>query len=108
MEVINMARTTSSAKASKPNASNQNIRARVPEEMKQRWQTAASLRGMSLTNFVIASTHKAAEDIIEKEEKIKLTQRDQMLLVEMLLNPPKANEAMKNILTRYKPLPEKP
>ena len=82
---------------------NHNIRARVPEEIKQRWQTAAAMRGQTLTDFIIVAANNATDDIFEKEEKIKLSQRDQMRLAEMLLNPPEINDDMKDILTRYKP-----
>jgi uncharacterized protein (DUF1778 family) len=82
-----------------------NVHARVPEEIKQRWQNAAALCGQSLTDFVIVAVNNATDEIFDKEEKIKLSKRDQIKLANMLLNPPQINDSMKDILTRYKPRP---
>jgi uncharacterized protein (DUF1778 family) len=97
-----MARTASQVKP------NPNVHARVPEEVKQRWQTAAAICGQTLTNFLIVAVNKATDDVFDKEEKIKLTKRDQIKLANMLLNPPEINNAMANILTRYNPHSKKP
>jgi uncharacterized protein (DUF1778 family) len=80
-----------------------NVRAQVPEEIKQRWQSAAAMRGQTLTDFLIVAVNNAADEIFDREEKIRLSQHDQMKLAEMLLDPPEINEAMKGLLTRYKP-----
>jgi uncharacterized protein (DUF1778 family) len=80
-----------------------NVRARVPEEIKQRWQSAAAMRGQTLTDFLIVAVNNATDEVFDREEKIKLSRRDQMKLAEMLLDPPEINEAMKGILTRYRP-----
>ena len=80
-----------------------NVHARVPDEIKQRWQTAAAMRGQTLTDFLIVAANDATDKIFEQEEKIKLSKRDQIKLAEMLLNPPSINESMKGILTKYRP-----
>ena len=79
-----------------------NVHARVPDEIKQRWQNAAAMRGQTLTDFIIVAANAATDKIFEQEEKIKLSERDQLKLAEMLLNPPAINEPMKNILTKYR------
>ena len=80
-----------------------NVHARVPDEIKQRWQSAAAMRGQTLTDFIIVAANAATDKTFEQEEKIKLSKRDQMKLAEMLLNPPVINESMKAILTKYRP-----
>ena len=80
-----------------------NIHARVPDEIKQRWQIAANMRGQTLTDFIIVAANDATDKIFEQEERIKLSKRDQIKLAEMLLNPPAINESMKDILTKYRP-----
>ncbi|MDR1731151.1 MAG: DUF1778 domain-containing protein [Synergistaceae bacterium] len=67
---------------------------RVPLEVKRRWQTAASLRGQSLTDFLIVAANNAADNVFETEEHISLSLRGQQELVEMLSRPPRPNERL--------------
>jgi len=71
-----------------------NIRARVPEEVKRRWQTAASIRGQTLTDFLIVAANKETAEALLEIERIELSQRDQIKLTEMLSRPPRISEAM--------------
>jgi len=71
-----------------------NIRARVPEEIKRRWQDAAFMRGQTLTDFMIVAVNKETAETFLENERIELSLRDQVKLAEMLLSPPKVNEAM--------------
>ena len=80
---------------------NASVRTRVPEELKQRWQGAAALRGQTLTDFMIVAANKEADEIFEQEERIVLSRKGQMKLAEMLLNPPELPEAMGNLLKEY-------
>jgi uncharacterized protein (DUF1778 family) len=73
---------------------NTNIRARVPEEVKRRWQTAAFMRGQTLTDFLIAAANKEATETFLEHERIELSRRAQIQFAEMLLAPPVSNEAM--------------
>ena len=90
---------SSTALQKKPH--NASVRARVPEELKQRWQGAAALRGQTLTDFMISAANKEANEIFEQEERIVLSREGQMKLVEMLLNPPELPEEMKTLLKDY-------
>ena len=78
-----------------------NVRTRVPEELKQRWQGAAALRGQTLTDFMIVAANKEANEIFEQEERITLSRMGQMQLAQALLNPPELPQAMKNLLKEY-------
>ena len=71
-----------------------NVRARVPEEIKRRWQTAALMRGQTLTDFLIVAANKETAETLLENERIELSERDQVQLAEMLSRPPKVNEAM--------------
>jgi uncharacterized protein (DUF1778 family) len=75
-----------------------NIRARVPEEIKNRWQNAAAIRGLTLTDFLIAAANRETDEVFEREEKIELSARDQMALAEMILDPPELSEVFKSAL----------
>ena len=80
---------------------NASVRTRVPEELKQRWQGAAALRGQTLTDFIIVAANKEADEILENEERILLSREGQIKLAEILLNPPELPETMENLLREY-------
>ena len=80
---------------------NASVRTRIPEELKQRWQGAAALRGQTLTDFIIVAANKEANEIYLQEERIALSREGQMKLAEMLLNPPELPEVMKKLLKDY-------
>ena len=50
---------------------------------------------------MIVAVNKEADEILELEERILLSQEEQMKLAEMLLNPPELPEAMENLLKEY-------
>lgn len=74
------------------------LRARVPEEAKRRWQSAAAMRGQTLTDFLIVAANKESAETFLEQERIELSQKDQIELAELLLNPPKLSQTMKNAL----------
>jgi uncharacterized protein (DUF1778 family) len=78
---------------------NSTITARVPYHLKQRWQQAAILRGITLTDFLITAANDATNDVFEEEEKIQLSERDSILLSEMLARPPKINERLSKAIS---------
>jgi uncharacterized protein (DUF1778 family) len=83
------------------------VAARVPEDVKHRWQSAATMRGQTLTDFLIVAANAATTETFAEHEKIELSQKDQIKLAEMLLDPPKINDAMRGLLLRYMPGSEK-
>jgi uncharacterized protein (DUF1778 family) len=72
--------------------------ARVPRIVKRRWQDAATMRGQTLSDFLIVAANNASDEIFETENRIELSERDQFQLAELLLNPPELPEIMKNAL----------
>ena len=77
---------------------NANIRARVPEDVKHRWQSAAILRGLTLTDFLIVAANNESDKVFETEERIALSERDQAALAELILNPPELSDVLKSAL----------
>ena len=67
------------------------VTTRVPLHLKQRWQQAATMRGLTLTDFLITAANNATGDIFEEEDRIELSERDSLLLTEMLTRPPRLN-----------------
>jgi len=78
------------------------LEARISPAMKQRLEYAASLRGTSLTEFVIQSAHEAATRTIRENEALTLNEEASAAFAELLLNPPPPNRAALAAAKRYK------
>ncbi len=66
--------------------------ARVTREEKETIETAAGLRGISVTDFLRMCVKEAALRTIRESEILSLAQNSRRIFVEALLNPPKPNE----------------
>lgn len=66
------------------------------------FQRAAALRGVTLKEFMVASMHEAAMRTVGQHELLTLTQQDQKIFVESLLNPPHPNRALRESTKRYR------
>ena len=58
---------------------------RIPQEVRDIIDHAASMEGRTRTDFVIAAALERAEHVIERRKLIRLAMRDQELLVKSLL-----------------------
>jgi uncharacterized protein (DUF1778 family) len=58
---------------------------RIPQEVRDIIDHAASLEGRTRTDFVIAAALERAEQVIERRKLIRLTLRDQELLTKSLM-----------------------
>jgi uncharacterized protein (DUF1778 family) len=63
------------------------LAARLTPQQKALFEQAASLQGMSLTEFVVQSVQEAAEAVLRSHTVIELSARDSHALAEALLNP---------------------
>jgi len=66
--------------------------ARVSHKEKGLIEAAASLRGISVTDFLRTTVTDAANRIIRENEVLTLAERSRKIFVETLLNPPKPND----------------
>ncbi len=78
------------------------LEARVSHEQKALIQRAADLLGRSLSDFIVGSAQRAAEEVLREHEVMTLTARDSRAFVEALLNPPAPNEQLRAAAARYK------
>jgi uncharacterized protein (DUF1778 family) len=78
------------------------LEARISPAMKRRLEHAASLRGTSLTEFVIQSAYEAASRAIRESEVLTLSERARHDFVQLLLNPPRPNRKALAAAKRYK------
>lgn len=79
----------------------QRLEARITQEQKELFQRAAEIQGRTLTDFVISSLINAANQVIQENEIMILSKRDQEVFVEALLNPPEPSAKLKAAAQRY-------
>jgi uncharacterized protein (DUF1778 family) len=77
------------------------IGARVPHEVYETLCRAAELTGATVNQFLVQAALKEAQEVIEREEVIRLSPRDWNWLLDLMENPPKPNPALKVALKRY-------
>ncbi|ENJ6170136.1 DUF1778 domain-containing protein [Vibrio cholerae] len=78
------------------------ITARVDVDTQDLLTKAAALAGMSSINsFVLNAAIEKAKQVIEREQDLKLSQADAVLLMEALDNPAVANAKLKLAAERY-------
>jgi len=84
----------------------QRLEARVTPELKRLIARAATLRGTTVTEFVVASAQEAATNTIRDFEVLHLRDEAREVFVRAVLNPPEPNEAARAAAERYKKLTE--
>ena len=78
------------------------ITARLPHRVEEVLQQAADLSGATLNQFVVQAALDKANVIIDRERIIKLSVDDAALLVNLLDQPAKPNEALMRAFERFK------
>jgi uncharacterized protein (DUF1778 family) len=77
------------------------IRTPVSQEVHETLCRAAELTGTTVNQFLVQAALKEAQDVIEREEVIRLSPRDWNWLLELMDNPPRPNARLKAALKRY-------
>ena len=75
---------------------------RQPVSLKQKVEQAAAKRGMTVTSFINNILARAAERTLERARRRELSERDQQVLLEMLINPKGPHEALIRAAERYR------
>ena len=88
-----------SVKLQKESHRSTTVTTRVPLHLKQRWLQAATLRGLTLTDFLITAANDATGHVFNEEDQIALSERDSLLLKEMLTRPPRVNERLRKAIS---------
>src|SRR3970282_1894231 len=70
------------------------LEARITPDQKDLFKRAASLRGVTLTDFVVRSVHETAVTTLEAVHVIGFVRRDQQAFVDALLNPEPPNKRL--------------
>lgn len=78
------------------------LEARISPDLKRRLEYAASLRGATLTEFVVQSAQEAAARTIRENEVLTLGEEARIAFAQLLLNPPRPNRKAMAAARRYK------
>ena len=67
---------------------------RIRADEKSLLMRAVALKRTDLTDFVLSNALRAAQDVIEQAEQMKLSERDSLRLLDLLENPPAPNRKL--------------
>lgn len=79
---------------------NPRMNLRVPPEQKAMLVRAAALRHTDLTDFVLQPALRVAKAVIEESERIVLSERDSLMVLNLLENPPAPNAKLQAAIAR--------
>lgn len=78
---------------------------RISSEQKELLEKAASLKGLSLSAYMLSHCLEVAQNELAANQKLVLTDRDRDLFLSLMQNPPEPEEtlvkAMKNFQENY-------
>jgi len=77
------------------------ITARVPIQVRETLETAASIVGATVNQFIVQTALREAECVIEQERIIRLSARDAEAFLRALDNPPPLNDELTATLEDY-------
>jgi uncharacterized protein (DUF1778 family) len=77
-----------------PVETNDRMSLRIASADKSLLIRAAALQHINLTDFVIRNAVSVARKVIEENERMELTERDSLQVMDLLDNPPAPNEKL--------------
>lgn len=77
-----------------PTETNDRMSLRIASEEKSLLMRAAAIQHTNLTEFVIRNVVSVARKIIDENERLALTERDSMHVLDLLDNPPTPNDKL--------------
>jgi uncharacterized protein (DUF1778 family) len=78
------------------------IELRIKPREKALLTRAAALQHEDLTGFILRTVLPAAERIIERTERLELSERDSLRVLELLENPPKPSAKLRRAAKRHR------
>jgi uncharacterized protein (DUF1778 family) len=78
------------------------IELRIKPREKALLSRAAALEHEDLTGFILRTVLPAAERIIERTERLELSERDTLRVLELLESPPKPSAKLRRAAKRYR------
>ena len=77
---------------------NERVQLRIQPEQKATLMRAAALRNTTLTDFIFQIAMREANVVIEEAERIRLSERDSLLVLDLLENPPAPNAKLRGAI----------
>ena len=77
------------------------VTARIPQQIKETLEQAATLSGATLNQFIIGAALKEAQQVLEAERIIELSERDAEKIFSLVEKPPIANEKLKAAVAKH-------
>jgi uncharacterized protein (DUF1778 family) len=74
---------------------NRRMNLRISAEQKARLLRAATLRHTNLTDFVLQNALREAERVIDESERLQLSGRDSLRVLDLLEHPPAPNARLR-------------
>ena len=74
----------------------------LPQDRKKILEKAATLEGLSLSEYLLKIATEIAEQSLLKTESITLSEKDWEIVTSAINNPPELNSALKTAINRYK------
>ena len=74
---------------------NERMNLRLRREEKAALMRAAALKNTDLTDFVLQPALREAKAVIEEAERIQLSERDSLMVLNLLENPPAPNAKLR-------------
>ncbi|MES9882023.1 MAG: DUF1778 domain-containing protein [Sedimenticola sp.] len=78
------------------------LSARVPARVKEMIKMAAELSGATETQFMAQAAYHAAQQVIEQERIVRLSDADTVAFMDMLDAPPAPNQVLRAAAKTYK------
>ena len=95
-------RSSSALRTQKQHRRQERLEARISPDQKRLLEHAATLRGTSLTDFVLISAQEAATKTIKDFETLRLRNEAREIFVQAVLNPTAPNEVARAAAQRYR------
>lgn len=78
------------------------LEARVPAPIKELIGRAASLEGVTLTDFVIATLQRGAAEVVREHEVLKLSAKDSAAFAKAMISPPAPSAKLTRAFARHR------
>jgi uncharacterized protein (DUF1778 family) len=75
---------------------------RLDPELKELFEVAASASSVKVSTFIKTACRKVAEEVIEKERRIRLEQSEYARMMDMLASPPQFNDRLRTAMANAK------
>ena len=78
------------------------VTTRIPKNVKNTLEQAANITGATLNQFIVQAALKEAQQILEAERVINLSEKDAEMVFSLLENPPTPNENLKQAVEKHR------